>query len=103
MYEVLSPLGEPTVEKVGVAPRLSDLRGKTVCEVWNRGFRGDVSFPIIREMLQERYPGVKVVPFTEFPMQDTCGSTSELQGRVDAAIALAIQRGCDAMITGNGF
>ena len=103
MYEVVSPRGEPTIKKVSGAPRISDLRGKTVCEVWNRGFRGVVTFPIIRELLQKRYPGVKVIPYTEFPLQDVHGSTSQVLEHADAAVALAIEKGCDAMITGNGF
>ncbi|MBI2910248.1 MAG: hypothetical protein HYX92_21610 [Chloroflexi bacterium] len=103
MYSALSPLGEPTIEKASAAPRISDLSGKTVCEVWNGVFRGDITFPIIRELLQKRYPGVKVIPYTEFPIPDNRGTTAELLRRVDAIVAQAIQRGCDAMIVGNGF
>ncbi|MBI2910288.1 MAG: hypothetical protein HYX92_21810 [Chloroflexi bacterium] len=103
VYRVLSPLGLPTVKAPEVAPRLSDLKGKTVCEIWNGLFRGQVSFPIIRELLQKRYPNLKVVPYTEFPMQGVVGQTAGLQERVEAAIALAIQKGCDAVISGNGF
>ncbi|MBI2906672.1 MAG: hypothetical protein HYX92_03330 [Chloroflexi bacterium] len=103
MYRVVSPRGEPTVEVAGSAPRLSDLSGKTVCEVWNGGFRGFVTFPIIRELLQKRYPGVKVIPYTEFPIQDVHGNTDQLLERVRAMVELALQKGCDAVITGNGF
>ncbi|MBI2909496.1 MAG: hypothetical protein HYX92_17765 [Chloroflexi bacterium] len=102
MYEVLSPCGEPTVEKVSVSPRLSDLSGKTVCELWNGSFQGYATFPIVRELLRERYPDVKVIPYTEFPIQDLRGSTTQLLERVDATVALAIQKGCDALISGNG-
>ncbi|MBI2906239.1 MAG: hypothetical protein HYX92_01145 [Chloroflexi bacterium] len=103
MYKVLSPLGEPIAEAVGAAPRLSDLSGKTICEVWNGQFRGDIAFPMLRQLLQERYPGVKVIPYTEFPKTDVIGSTKLLQERTDTAVALAVQRGCDAIITGMGF
>ncbi len=102
-YRVVSPLGQPTVKAPIVAPRLSDLTGKTICEIWNGLFRGQVSFPIIRELLQQRYPDVKVVPYTEFPMQGVVGKTAGLQERVDEAIALAVRKGCDAIISGNGF
>ena len=94
MYEVLSLLGEPNVEAVGAPPSLSDLNGKTIGEVWNGGFRGQVAFPIIREFLQKRYPGVKVIPYTEFPITDERGSTEGLLEKVDRAVALGKQRGC---------
>ncbi|MBI2908417.1 MAG: hypothetical protein HYX92_12290 [Chloroflexi bacterium] len=103
MYEVLSPLGEPTVDKLAVAPYLPDLNGKTVCEVSDGvQHRGPVVFPILRELLRERYPDVKVIPYTEFPIQDIHGSTRQILERVDAAVALALEKGCVAMITGFG-
>lgn len=64
---------------------------------------GYVTFPIIRELLQKRYPGLRVIPYTEFPVQDVHCSTREQLERVDATVALAIEKGCDALITGNGF
>ncbi|MBI2910330.1 MAG: hypothetical protein HYX92_22020 [Chloroflexi bacterium] len=103
MYEVLSPLGESTAEALAAAPRVSDLKGKTVCEVWNGGFRGQVAFPIIRELLQKRYPGVRIVPYTEFPTEYIIGDSGQLKERVDQVVAHATQLGCDAMITGMGF
>ncbi|MBI2906175.1 MAG: hypothetical protein HYX92_00820 [Chloroflexi bacterium] len=103
VYKVLSPLGEPTIEKIAGAPRLSDLNGKTVCEVWNGGFMGHVAFPIIRELLRKRYPDVKIVTYDEFPIHYTVGSTQQLIERTNTTLALARQKGCDALITGMGF
>jgi hypothetical protein len=51
---------------ITMAPRLKTLEGKTICEIWNEGFRGDESFPIIEKMLKERYPAVKIIRYTEF-------------------------------------
>ncbi|MBI2908414.1 MAG: hypothetical protein HYX92_12275 [Chloroflexi bacterium] len=102
VYKVLSPLGEPIVKQAGGAPRLLDLNGKTVCEIWNGLFRGHVTFPLIRELLQKHYPDVHVIAYSEFPVQDIRGSTSDLQGRVDATVALAIEKGCDALIVAHG-
>ncbi len=103
MYKVVSPRGETTVEVVASRSRLGDLSGKTVCEIWNSSFRGDVTFGVIRELLQERFPQVKVIPYTEFPQTSVQGGTNQLLEKVDAAIALAKEKGCDAVITGNGF
>ncbi|MBI2908976.1 MAG: hypothetical protein HYX92_15140 [Chloroflexi bacterium] len=103
MYKVVSPVGAPAVEATTPAPRLSDLRGKTICEVWNGDFRGHITFPIMRELLQKRYPDAKIIPYTEFPITTVIGNTGNLQERLNTAVSLALQRGCDAMITGNGF
>ena len=102
-YNVVSPVGKPTVKAVGGAPRLPDLNGKTICEVWNGGFRGQVAFPVIRELLQKRYKDVKIVPYTEFPIQDVIGSTERLQELVEIVVDQAKEKGCDAMITAMGF
>lgn len=103
MFEVLSPLGEATVDQVAVAPGLANLNGKTIGEVWNGGYRGDLTFPIIRELLRKRYTDVRVIPYTEFPITDISGSTNELQRLAESVGALAREKGCDAVISGNGF
>ena len=60
VFEVVSPQGRPAVDMIAMAPRLDTLDGKTIGEIWNGGFRGDESFPIIEKMLRERYPTVKL-------------------------------------------
>ena len=57
-YEVVSPLGEPVVGARQVGRYFDSLNGKTVGEIWNGEMRGDLTFPIVREMLRKRYPGV---------------------------------------------
>jgi len=53
---VLSPVGEEITEQItSLAPRLDTLNGKTVCEIWNGGFKADVMFPIIEQMLRGGY------------------------------------------------
>lgn len=100
---VISPIGgESVVEKKTMAPRLETLNGKTVCETWNDDFKGDFMFPIYRELLKKRYPEVKVIPYSEFP-RSTWKSTPEYQREVSKQIVkLAKERGCDALISGNG-
>jgi hypothetical protein len=103
VYEVLSPLGEPAVAMVPLAPRLDTLEGKTIGELWNGGFRGDESFPIIEKMLLERYPTVKLIPYTEFPVTTIASFHPEKKEQTLAALRAALkQKGCDAVITGNG-
>jgi hypothetical protein len=43
-----------------------DLRNKTVCELSDWLFRTEDVFPVIREELQKRYPGVKFIEYTKF-------------------------------------
>jgi hypothetical protein len=100
--EVVSPLGRDTVTRAGAAPRLDTLEGKTVCEIWNGVFKGDVTFPIIRRLLQARYPGLEVIPYTEFahaPGSDNPARQRELAREI---ALLAREKGCDAVISGNG-
>lgn len=45
-FEVVWPLGQSACESVPAAEPAKDLRGKTVCELWEWLFRGDELFPI---------------------------------------------------------
>ena len=101
-FEVVSPLGLEAVEQAGAAPRLATLDGKTLGEFWNGVFKGDQTFPVIRRLLQEKFPRLKVIPYTEFPHgrgSDHPAHQRELALRM---AALAREKRCDAVISGNG-
>jgi hypothetical protein len=100
--EVVSPVGLEVVKRSGSAPRLGNLDGKTIGEVWNGVFRGEFTFPIIRKLLRQKYPGLRIIPYTEFP--HTPGSDTPAQQREHARriAAMAKEKGCDAVISGNG-
>ncbi len=103
VYEVVSPLGEPVMTRITMAPRLNTLEGKTICEVWNGGFRGDESFPVIEKMLRERYPAVKLIPYTEFPLVSIASLHPEKKEKTLEDLRAKIkEKGCDAAIIGNG-
>lgn len=102
MEAVISPIGAETVKKETTAPRLDTLNGKTIGEVWNEDFKGDIMFPIYRELLRQRYPDVKIVPYTEFPVAVLKGTPSYQREVLQQIIAVAREKGCDALITGNG-
>lgn len=81
---------------------LDTLAGKTVGEVYNNHFKGELMFQTYRRLLKEKYPGVKIIPFDEFPIVYVGGDAAS-QKRIAREIAqLARERGCDAIITGNG-
>lgn len=95
VYGVVWPLGRSTYDTRATNPRLSDLSGKTIAEVWDYLFRGEEIFPILREKLAARFPGVKFVGYDVFgnvhgPQQrNLVARAPELlrQHKVDAVIS----------------
>ena len=100
--EVFSPSGAEVVKKRASAPRLETLSGKTIGEAWNEDFKGDFMFPVYRELLKARFPGVKIVPYTEFPVSPWKGSPAYQRECARRIARLAKEKGCDALISGNG-
>ncbi len=90
--KVLNPTGGAEISRTP-APRVSDLHGKTIGEVWNGYFRGAETFPVIRELLKARFPDAKFIPYTEFPIQ---------YPDIDSIGNAVKRKGCDAVIMGNG-
>jgi hypothetical protein len=98
--EVSSPVCEVAINQ-GNAPRLDTLNGKTIGEVWTTGHYGaDRTFPIIRRILQERFPEVKFVPYTEFKIGKP--KISERWEPLDKVGEILKAKGCDAVLLGNG-
>ncbi len=98
VYEVVWPLGRTVSEVVTPSSPVSDLRGKTVGELWDWLFRGDEMFLLIREKLRERYPGIKFVDYAVF------GNT---HGRKEAEVTAALpdllrKHGCELVLSGVG-
>lgn len=102
-YEVLSPLGQKIADVLPTVRHLSDLNGKTVCELDGRGFRANETLPIIREMLTQCYPGVKIIPAGEIYSPDHEDQAVKIREKtLEDLRAALLQKGCDAVITGNG-
>jgi hypothetical protein len=95
VYSVISPLGETTVKMIQMAPRLDTLAGKTVCMVSNSAFKVNITMPAIAKALQEKHPGVKVIPYTEMATAYSGSNWEAMPGQFKA-------KGCDAVISGNG-
>lgn len=103
VYKVVSPLGEPVTKMITMAPRLQTLEGKTIGEIWNGGFRGDETFPMIEKMLRKRYPTVRLIPFTEFSLVTIASLHPEKKEKTLETLRAELKKkGCDAVITGNG-
>ena len=79
-----------------LAPRLETLAGKTVAQLWDELFKGDIVFELLEEGLRNRYPTIKFVSWREF------GSTHG--GNEHAVLAALPQklrdRGVEAVLSG---
>ena len=91
--EVFDPTGSALYgNKYHYARRLPDLNGKTIGEISNRIWEADRIFPLIRDLLKKRYPGIKFVPYTDLPSGLDNIQDNEDLGNIVAA------KGCDAVI-----
>lgn len=99
VYEVVWPLGKSAAAaSVNLSSPVSDLRGKTIAELWDWLFKGDEMFAIVREKLRERFPDVKFVDYRTF---------GNIHGPTERSIIAALpetlrQHGCDAVISAVG-
>ena len=100
--EVVSPIGLPATRNTGIAPRLDSLEGKTIGEVYNHHFKGDQMFGLYRELLTQRYPGIRIIPYTDLPASFFGGDPASHRRIAQEVATLAREKGCDALITGNG-
>lgn len=100
--EVISPAGLDAVQRSSSAPRVETLHDKTIGEVWNGVFKGDLTFPIIRNLLQKKYPSLNIIPYTEFPHSTGSDHPAQQRELARRIAAMALEKGCDAVISGNG-
>jgi hypothetical protein len=92
--EVHDPTGAYEVTKLHPR-RLDTLEGKTICEISVGGaWQFERTFPVIRELLQKKYPTTKIIPYTEFPVGAVWPDKKTLE--------LIKEKGCQAAIIGNG-
>jgi hypothetical protein len=102
VYSVVSPLGNPVVKMITMAPRLDGLAGKTVCMVWNQAFKADITLPAIAELLKEKYPDIKIISYTDIDAAIQAASREDASAEADTLQAVLKEKGCDALISGNG-
>lgn len=95
-YEVVWPLAKSAHELIRPAHRVQDLSGKTVCQLWNWCFKGDQIFGVLRDLLAERFPGVKFVDYGVFGKIDGVKEAEALAG------THLREQGCDLVLAGVG-
>jgi hypothetical protein len=96
-YKVLWPRGRKARENHPLAKRPGTFEGLTICELWDGLFRGNQIFPILRDRLSERYPGVKIIPWTDFPRDGDHGFPDW-----EAHPDVLTEKGCNMVIVGTG-
>lgn len=95
VFEVVWPSGKVVSRAFESRPGLSELSGKTVCELNNGLHRGDEIFDIARRKLRERYPGVRFVKLNLPRGWDEYEFVAKLPGVLQ-------DKKVDAVITGVG-
>ena len=99
---VVSPEGLQLRAITGVSRHLDTLAGKTIGEVYNNHFKGELMFQTYRRLLKEKFPGIKIVPFDQFPTVYVGGDPASQKKTAREIAALAKELKVDAIITGNG-
>jgi hypothetical protein len=99
---VISPEGLSQEGARNISRHLDSLDGKTIGEVYNNHFKGELMFRTYRSQFSKKFKNVKVIPFDEFPIVYVGGDPESQKKVAKQVAALAKERGCHALITGNG-
>ena len=95
-YEAHWPRSPRQQRTRDLAPRLDTLEGKTIAQLWDELFKGDLVFELLEEGMKKRYPGIKFVSWRAFG--STHGSNEK---EVLAALPQKLRElGVDAVISG---
>ncbi len=99
---VISPEGLQQGATKGLSRHLDSLDGITIGEVYNNHFKGELMFRTYRRLFREKFKNVKIIPYDEFPIVYVGGDPASQKKTAQEVAALAKERGCDAIIAGNG-
>ncbi len=102
VYRVVRPTGDVVRPMITQAPRLDTLDGKTICLTSNQGFKSHVTFPVITELLRQKYPNLKIISPEDMPRAVKPPAEGAKDPATEAMTAALRQKGCQAVISGNG-
>ena len=98
IYSVVWPKSRKVLQKTGpLGKRFRKLNGKTICMLWNGRYRGDEIFLALEKGLTERNPGIRLVPWTEFPRDGEHGLPDW-----KAHPNVLAEKACDGVIVATG-
>ena len=102
VYRVVRPTGDVVHPMILQAPRLDTLEGKTICMTSNQGFKSQVTFPVIEELLRGKYSNLNIIKPEDMPRAVKPPAEGAKDPATDAMTAALRQKGCQAVISGNG-
>jgi hypothetical protein len=70
--------------------------------VSNGGFKSHVTFPVIENLLRKDYPNLTLIPPDDMPRPQKPPAVGAKDQATDAMIAALKEKGCQAVISGNG-
>jgi hypothetical protein len=76
------------------APRVASLEGKRIGFVSNEQWQAYRMLPLLKELMEQDFPGIEVLPIDAYPQGNALIGTEETAKRVK-------QSGVDAVVVGN--
>ena len=98
---VLSPVGPSSIKKIGQAPRLDTLDGKTIAIVGG-SFMASVTHPELKRLIQQHYRGTKVLVLSEIGSAGPWPGPGVVRRQKDDFVRKLRELKVDAVISGNG-
>lgn len=100
-YDVLSPVGQSSVEMIEMAPRLGSLDGKTIALVGG-SFMASVTHVELKKIIQENYPTATVYLLSEIGSAGLFPGPRVHKPQVERFQQRLLEYGVDVVISGNG-
>lgn len=100
-YEVLSPVGQSSVDMIELAPRLETLEGKTIALVGG-SFMASVTHYELKRLIQENFPTATVYVLSEIGSAGLFPGPRVRKPQVERFQQRLQEYGVDAVISGNG-
>ena len=100
-YDVLSPMGQSSVEMIEMAPRLDTFEGKTIALVGG-SFMASVTHMELKRLILEYFPSATVYVLSEIGSAGLFPGPRSRKPQVERFQQRLIEYGVDAVISGNG-
>lgn len=100
-YDVLSPMGQSSVEMIELAPRLETLEGKTIALVGG-SFMASVTHVELKRLILEQFPTATVYVLSEIGSAGLFPGPGNRKPQVERFQQRLQEYGVDAVISGNG-
>lgn len=100
-YDVMSPIGQSSVDMIELAPRLETLEGKTIALVGG-SFMASVTHVELKRIILENFPTATVYVLSEIGSAGLFPGPHSHRPQVERFQQRLLEYGVDAVISGNG-